>query len=69
MVLVRFSPHAKADDILKFLDTYQAKLVDGPRAGMFKLRLGSPESKDELASVAERMQTETSVISFAAPAE
>jgi anti-sigma factor RsiW len=39
-LLVSFKPEARAADIAAFLATYQAAIVDGPKAGMFRLRLG-----------------------------
>ena len=69
--LVGFVPQASAADVTKFLETYKASLVDGPRAGgLYRIRIGEGGlSRDELASIVGRMQQESAVIRFAAPVE
>lgn len=67
--LVQFSPNAKASDIMAFLGAYEAWIVDGPKAGMFRVRLGDKAlSKPELAALVAKVQGEN-IVSFAAPAE
>ena len=67
--LVQFAPNAQAADIMAFLGAYEAWIVDGPKAGMFRVRLGDKAlSKDELTGLVTKVQGEK-VITFAAPAE
>jgi hypothetical protein len=69
--LVGFAPQASAADVTKFLETYQATIVDGPRAGgIYRVRVGQAGlSRDELEKLVERMQRESAVVRFAAPTE
>jgi anti-sigma factor RsiW len=69
--LVAFVPEASAAEVTRFLDRYQAAIVDGPRAGgLYRIRIGAAaKSKDELANLIRRMQQESGVVRFAAPAE
>jgi hypothetical protein len=69
--LVGFVPQASAEDVTKFLETYKASLVDGPRAGgLYRIRIGEGAlSRDRLADIVGRMQQESAVIRFAAPAD
>lgn len=67
--LVAFTPAASAADITKFLETYNAALVDGPKAGMFRVRVAGAATKEDLAKVILRMQNERAVVGFVAPAE
>ncbi len=60
--LVRFAPNATAADITKFLEDNKAVVVDGPKAGMYRIRLavtGLP--KEELARIVKQMQENKSV--------
>ena len=67
--LVQFTPDAKAGDIMAFLGSYDAWIVEGPKAGMFRVRLGDkPLSKTELDGLLTKLQGEK-VISFVAPAQ
>lgn len=67
--LVQFAPNAQASDIMAFLGAYEAWIVDGPKAGMFRVRLGDKAlSKDELTGLVTRVQAEK-IVTFAAPAE
>jgi hypothetical protein len=57
--LVRFAPDARVADITALLDNYQASIVDGVKGGMFRLQFGSrPMSKDEIAGLMNRLQSE-----------
>ena len=69
-VLVGFVPQASAADVTKFLETHKASVVDGPRAGgLYRIRIGEGGlSRDELAKIIDRIQQESAVIRFAAPA-
>jgi anti-sigma factor RsiW len=67
--LIRFAPNATAADITKFLEDNKAVVVDGPKAGVYRVRVavtGLP--KDELARIVKQMQ-DNKAVSFAAPAE
>lgn len=67
-VLVRFAPQATASEITKFLEDYKAVLVDGPKAGMFRVKLSANAlPKEELARLAQQMQG-SRLVTFAAPA-
>ena len=67
--LVRFAPNATAADITKFLEDNKAVVVDGPKAGMYRIRLavtGMP--KEELARIVKQMQDNKNV-SVVAPVQ
>jgi hypothetical protein len=66
-LLVRFTPAAKVSDITALLDTYQATIVDGGKAGLFRLQLGRlPMTKEQVAGWVTRLQSEKIVSSVAA---
>lgn len=69
--LISFAPQATAAQITKFLETYKIALVDGPRVGgLYKVKVavtGLP--KEELARIVRQMQSESTVVRFAAPTE
>jgi len=69
--LVGFVPQASAADVTKFLESYEASIVDGPRAGgLYRIRIGKGSlSRDELAKIVGRMQQESAAIRFAAAAD
>lgn len=67
--LIRFAPNATAADVTKFLEDSKAVVVDGPKAGMYRVRVavtGMP--KEELARIVKQMQ-DNKAVSFAAPAQ
>jgi hypothetical protein len=67
--LVRFAPNATAADITKFLEDNKAVVVDGPKGGMYRIRLavtGMP--KEELARIIKQMQDNKNV-GFVAPVQ
>jgi len=67
--LVRFAPNATAADITQFLEDNKAIVVDGPKAGLYRIRLaltGMP--KEELARIVKQMQ-ENKVVGFVAPVQ
>jgi hypothetical protein len=67
--LVRFQPTATAADISAFLDSYKASIVDGPKAGMFRLRIGSTTvSNTEMTQLLGKLQAEK-VVGLAMAAE
>jgi hypothetical protein len=69
--LVGFVPQASAADITKFLESYKATIVDGPRAGgLYRIRVGDAGlARDELGKLVGRMQQERAVVRFAAPTD
>lgn len=68
-VAVRFVPDARIADITRFLDSYGASLVGGPRSGGFyRLSIADKAlSQDELAKIVGRM-THESIVELAAVA-
>lgn len=67
--LVRFAPDAKMSDINSFLGAYRASIVDGPKAGTFRVRIGDKIlSKDDVARLMAQIQSEK-IVGFAAIAE
>ncbi|MDB5619169.1 hypothetical protein [Tardiphaga sp.] len=66
-VLVRFTPAAKVSDITALLDTYQATIVDGGKAGLFRLQLGHlPMTKEQVDGWIGRLSSEKIVSSVSA---
>ena len=68
-ILVRFAPTAPAAEITKFLEDSKAVVVDGPKGGMYRIRLtatGMP--KEELARIVKQMQ-ENKNVGFVAPVQ
>lgn len=70
-VLVGFTPEASVADITKFLQSYKATLVEGPKdSALFRVRVaGSRLPKDEMAGIVRRMQGDGKIVRFAAPTE
>ena len=67
--LVRFAPEARASDITDLLASYHATIVDGPKAGLFRIVVGDkPLSNDEREKLIARLQSEK-IVGFAASAE
>jgi hypothetical protein len=66
LVAVRFVPAARADDIERFLEAYNASIVGGPQAGgLFRLHVGNTNLPEgELAAIVKRM-TREAVVEFA----
>jgi hypothetical protein len=57
--LLRFTPDAKADEITQLLNTYNASIVSGPKAGMFRVQFGDKAlSKEDAAQLMTRLQAE-----------
>jgi anti-sigma factor RsiW len=68
--LIRFAPQASATDITAFLDSRKAAIVDGPRGGLYRVRVAETAlTKDELARLVKGMQDDRAVFGFAVPAE
>ena len=68
--LVRFARHANAAEITKFLESYQATLVDGPKqGGLYRIKVTvSNLAKSEFGHIVGRMRQEQ-VVEYAAPSE
>jgi hypothetical protein len=68
--LVRFVHQASAGEITKFLEHYQATLVDGPKpGGLFRVKVAvTALAKEELARIVARMQREH-VVEYAEPSD
>ncbi len=67
--LIRFAPDATAIDITKFLEDNKAVVVDGPKAGTYRVRVavtGLP--KEELTRIIKQMQ-DSKAVGFVAPAQ
>jgi anti-sigma-K factor RskA len=57
--LVRFAPDARVADITALLDSYHASIVDGGKAGLFRLQFGDKAmGKDEVSGLMKRLQGE-----------
>jgi hypothetical protein len=51
-VLVAFAPEARVDQIGAWLDAHHASIVEGPRGGMYLVRVGNRRlSKEEMAAL------------------
>lgn len=67
--LVRFAPEASAADITKLLDAYNASIVSGPKAGLFRIKFGDKAlSKQETEQLLTRIQGEK-IVSLVAAAD
>jgi hypothetical protein len=68
--MVRFAREASAAEITRFLENYQATLVDGPRpGGVYRVRLTMKTlAKEEFGRIVSRMRHEP-VVESAEPAE
>lgn len=67
--LVRFQPDARMADVNTLLGSYHAVIVDGPRAGTFRIQIGDKAlSRDDLAQLMAKLQAEK-IVGFAAPAD
>jgi hypothetical protein len=67
--LVRFTPEARVSDISQFLDSYNASIVAGLKAGMFRIQFGDkPMTKDEVTNLMKKVEQEK-IVSFVAPAQ
>ena len=66
LVAVRFVPAARADDIERFLEAYNASVVGGPQpGGLFRLHVADTNLPErELAEIVKRM-TREAVVEFA----
>jgi anti-sigma factor RsiW len=69
VALVRFAPEARLSELTTLLGSYGAVIVDGPRAGLFRIQFGDhPLPPQEFSQLLARLQAER-LIGFAAAAE
>jgi len=68
--MVRFARQASAAEITKFLESYQASLVDGPKpGGLYRVRVALTSlAKEELGRIVQRMRQER-IVESAEPTE
>jgi hypothetical protein len=66
VAFVRFVPDARVADVAHFLDAYHATIVDGVKAGMFRIQFGDKAlSSEETTSLMQKVQSEK-IVSFVA---
>ncbi len=66
--LIGFAPDATAAQIASLLQNNQASIVEGPRGGLFTIRLADRQlPREEVERVLARMRETSSVVLFAAP--
>ena len=69
-VLVKFNPAVSVDDITKFLDANKASIADGPKGGLYRIRVAPTKlPKEELTRIVTRLQQETTVVGLILPTE
>ena len=57
-VLVAFAPEARLDQVGQWLQERHATIVDGPRGGFYRLRVGDkPLSKAEMSALVAELAT------------
>ncbi|HEX7789194.1 MAG TPA: hypothetical protein VF467_01550 [Afipia sp.] len=67
--LLRFAPDASVTDITQLLNTYNASIVSGPKAGMFRVKFGDKAlTKEEAGQLLARIQGEK-IVSLAVAAD
>jgi anti-sigma-K factor RskA len=67
--MVRFARQASSAEITRFLEEYQATLVDGPKpGGIYRVKLVANLAKEEVAHVVARMRRDR-VVEFAAASD
>jgi anti-sigma factor RsiW len=66
--LVRFAPETRITDITQFLDAYNASILAGLKAGMFRVQFEKRMTKDEITSLMKKVEQEK-IVSFVAPAQ
>lgn len=67
--LLRFAPNASINEISQLLITYDATIVSGPKAGMFRVKFGQKVlSKEDTTQLLARLQNEK-IVNLAVAAE
>jgi len=65
---IRFTAQASMIDITRFLETYNAVLVDGPKRGLYKIRIGNSDAPSaDISKIVQKMQPETKVVEAVYP--
>lgn len=64
--VIRFAPQATSSEITRFLNAYNAEVVEGPRSGLFNIRFTTDLPRDEVAKTVRRMQSESKIVEFIA---
>ena len=67
---VRFAPQASMAELTRFLDSRDAMIVEGPRAGLYKVRIGrSFVPKEEHEHMVREFQAASTIVLAAMPTE
>ncbi len=67
---VRFAPQASMAELTRFLDSRDAMIVEGPRAGLYKVRIGrSYVPKEEHEHVVREFQAASTIVLAAMPTD
>lgn len=67
--LVGFAPTATAADITALLQGLKASIAEGPRAGLYRVRLSDePLARDALEAAVKTLRDAKTIVRFAAPA-
>jgi hypothetical protein len=66
--LVRFSPQASMADVTRFLGAQGATIMEGPRDGLYKVRIGTYVQKEELDRLVREFQSASNIVVSATPA-
>jgi len=67
---VRFAPQASMAEVTRFLDSRDAMIVEGPRAGLYKVRIGrSFVPKEEHEHIVREFQSASHIVLAAMPTE
>jgi anti-sigma-K factor RskA len=67
LAAIRFTPQASAAEITRFLEAYNAVLIDGPKRGLYQIRIGNSDVPSaDVAKIVQRMQDEKKVVEFIA---
>jgi len=67
---VRFAPQASMAELTRFLDSRDAMIVEGPRAGLYKVRIGrSFVPKEEHEHVVKEFQAASNLVLAAMPTD
>jgi hypothetical protein len=64
--LVRFAPDAKASDILATLHSVNATIVDGPKGGVYTLKVSNEKLTNErMGEIIEKLRARPDIVNFA----
>ena len=66
-IMVRFAPEAKASEVTSFLTAYKAQVIAGPCPGnLYQIRIAALKLADEIATVVQKMQSDSKTVDFVA---